>query len=131
MVDFSDPWRVKKAVFKGIRSCSYFRKRRRTHGDMVSPSWYQQPNLSGIIFKTRRSISAVLVASKRLDLGVLVHVVTSENEEELTEIWYPLLVPATLLIWDYLQNATVHFGGLWRVENASLRCLNKYKKHRK
>src|SRR5258706_171472 len=55
---------------------------------MVFPSWYQQPHLSGIIFKTRRSISAVLSTSKRLYLGVLVHIVISENEEELTEIWY-------------------------------------------
>src|SRR6266511_3481763 len=125
MVNFGDPWRVEKAVFKGISACSYLRKRRRTHRDMVSPSWYQQPNLSGIIFKTRWSISAVLVTSKRLYLGVLVHVVISENEEELTEIWYPpLLVPATQLIWDYLQNATVDFGGPWRVEKAVFRCIS-------
>ena len=41
-----------------------------------------------------------------------------ENEEELTEIWYPLLVPTTQLIWDYLQNAMVDFSGPWHVEKA-------------
>src|SRR6266540_1041532 len=94
MVNFGDPWHVEKAVFKGISACSYLRKRRRTHGDMVSPSWYQQPNLSGIIFKMRWSILAVLGASKRLYLGVLVHVVIFRNGTKLTELSM-LLVPKT------------------------------------
>ena len=57
-----------------------------------------------------------------------------ENEEELTEIWYPLLVPTTQLIWDYLQNAMVDFGGPWHVKKAVFRCISAYrylpKRHR-
>jgi hypothetical protein len=95
---------------------------------MVSPSWYLLPNLSGIIFKTQRSISAVLGTLKRLYLGVLVHINISENEEELTEIWYP--PPGTSNFPTYLGLSSKRdgqFGGPWRVEKAVFRCISAYR----
>ena len=71
--------------------------------------------------RTRRSISAVLYASKGLDFGVLVHIPISQNDQVLTEIQSPSQTspPGTSnKNLPRLENAPVNFGGLWRVEKA-------------
>ena len=64
-----------------------------------------------------------LLASKGLQIGVLVHMVTSQNNAILTEMGSCFFqVPAALNL-QILENVAVAFGVLWRVKKASFRVL--------
>ncbi len=79
--------------------------------------------------RTRRSISAVLCASKGLDFSVLVHIPISQNDQVLTEIRSPSQTspPGTSnKNLPRLENAPVDFGGLWRIEKAWFQCISTY-----
>jgi len=88
--------RSEKAVFGCLSTHLHLTKRSITHRVMYNPLLYLPHTKSYQRSKTRRPILAFFCVSKRLYLGVLVHIYISRNGPLLTDICASLLlIPAT------------------------------------
>jgi hypothetical protein len=128
-VDSRDHWCVEKTAIQCNSMYFNHRKQLKTHKDTPDPLCsLSSYNCSG----TRRSIPAVFGASKRLQFGVIVRTLTTENDWKLTKIQLsPSWSPQQPFFLQLLRNAMVDSRGHWCIGKTAIQCNSTYFNHRK